>query len=118
MSVIHGHIEGLSAALDYGGGTHSLYDVAAKLENGHAQLWRSDNAVIITQVELLPRKKVVHFWLATGELDEVIALSEEVIEWAKGIGCTRASLAGRKGWVKPLASRGWSPELVVLGRDI
>jgi hypothetical protein len=112
------HVAGLEAALDAGGGTHTLQDVADKVEAGEAQLWEEENAVVVTELVTTPQMKVLHFWLGAGELEDVVALQERLIEWGKSVGCQRAALSGRKGWEKVLAGSGWSPELVLMGRDI
>jgi hypothetical protein len=111
-------IEGLEKALEYAGGSHTLGDVLSRISSGHAQLWESPNAVIVTEV-YEERKKRLHFWLAAGEKKEVVELSGRVLEWGKSIGCVRATLAGRKGWLRALRSEGWRPSnLVLLERQI
>jgi len=118
VGAIDAHIEGLMAALSHGGDTYSLADVIHELDRGHAQLWRNGDAVVVTQVNDTPQRKVLHFWIATGKLEEVIALSEVAIEWGKAQGCDLATLSGRRGWVKALADHGWSEQLTVMGREI
>ena len=111
-------IPGLMKALKMGAQTHSIADVVDMIDKGDAQLHGCEDAVIITQVYDEPQAKVLHFWLATGELEPVIELSHRVTAWGKEIGCTRATLAGRKGWEKVLAADGWRPLLTVMGRSI
>lgn len=111
-------VAGVSQALQHGGDTYSLDDLVIEIEEGRAQLWRSENAVIVTEINDTPQKRVLHFWIATGDLDEVIALSETAIEWGREQGCVRATLAGRRGWVRALADHGWSEQLTVMGREI
>lgn len=112
------HVRGLKEALQYSGGTHTLGDVLQRVTEDHAQLWETENAAIVTEVYDYPRQRVVHFWLATGELHAVIELSNHVLEWAKRIGCERATLAGRRGWVRALADEGWEPMLTLMGREV
>lgn len=111
-------VTGLEKALLYAGGTHTIGDVADAIERGDCKLWVEEGAAIVTQLVDEPRKRVVHFWLAAGELEPVVALSNKIIEWAKENGCVRATLAGRKGWVKALAPEGWKEELVLMGREV
>jgi hypothetical protein len=111
-------LPGLEKALRLGGNTHTLADIADMAEAGYAQIHTAKDAVIVTQIHNEPQKKVVHFWLASGDLEPVVELSHRVLDWAKGIGCTQATLAGRKGWEKVLASDGWRPMLTVMGREI
>ena len=112
------HIAGLEKALVHSGATHTLRDVLDKIVSGDAQAWESEGAVLITELRETPQMRVLHFWLAAGELEDVISLSEKVIEWGRGVGCKRASLSGRRGWEKVLAPVGWTPELVLMGRNI
>lgn len=112
-------IEKLERALEMGGGTHTVEDVVSQLDEGHAQLWLGDgDAVIVTQINDNPQVKVLHFWLAAGELQQVVELSEQVLEWGRSVGCERATLSGRRGWVRALADHGWSEQLTVMGREI
>lgn len=110
------HLAGLVEALEYGGGTHTIEDVLRQIEAGKAKLWVRRDALIVTEIHQTPRAKVLHFWLATGSLDEVVALSREVLEWGKQEGCEQATLAGRRGWERVLASEGWAPMLTLMGR--
>jgi hypothetical protein len=111
--------EGLLAALLEGGGEHSLGDVISLIVSGECQMFEGDGATIITEIVETPQQGMgVHIWLAAGELEKVIALSREVLDWAREIGCTRATLTGRKGWVRALRGEGWSHEMVVMGRSL
>ncbi len=112
------HIAGLEKALLHSGGTHSLRDVADQITQGDAQLWAEESAVLVTQIVETPKMRILHFWLAAGEMDEVITLTEKVIKWGSKNGCERATLTGRKGWERALASTDWEPELVLMGRNI
>ena len=78
----------------------------------------SIQVAIKTEIHANPQNKVVHFWLATGVMASVLRLHYDVLAWARELGCTRATLAGRRGWEKALASEGWAPELILMGREI
>ncbi|MGE0278352.1 MAG: hypothetical protein AB7R40_23395 [Nitrospiraceae bacterium] len=111
-------LPGLQKALDLAGNLHTLQDVADQIKAGKAQLWTSENACIVSEVLTYPRAKVLHYWLACGEKEAVIALSRDVLAWGKGIGCTAASLAGRRGWERALKDEGWAPQLVYMTRGV
>lgn len=108
----------LRRALDFGGNTHTLTDVAEMIRDGRAQLFKAPDAVIVTQVHSAPRALTLHFWLAAGRKDAVIALSREVMDWGRQLGCDRASMWGRAGWIRVLAREGWRPEAVVLRKSL
>lgn len=118
MSVPAPHASGLLKALALGGDTHSLADVEAQIKAGDAQLWTADDALIVTEVNIYPRKRVLHFWLATGELKPVVELSKRALEWGKGVGCEYATIAGRSGWERALKHEGWSPMLTYMRKAI
>ncbi|HKJ87167.1 MAG TPA: hypothetical protein VKA48_01420 [Gammaproteobacteria bacterium] len=116
MSIVH-HVDELEKALALDGG-HTLGDVIQLALERKAQVWESERAVIVTQIHDAPRQRTLHFWLAAGELADVVELSHEVLEWGRAVGCQRATLAGRKGWERVLETEGWSYELTILGRDL
>jgi len=112
-------LDGIEKALAYAGDTHTVGEVLSMVANGQAQMWVAENALIVTEVHTYPRHQAVHFWLAAGELDAVIELSHEVLRQAKDAGITRATLMGRKGWVRALADEGWKPsKLVAMEKEL
>lgn len=111
-------IERIAVALELGGGTHSVQDVFDEVLAGRAQLWSTDDAVIITEVIDYPRKRVLRFWIAAGELEPVLALSRQIYPWAQQLGCECAQMTGRKGWTKALQSEEWAPTLVLYERAL
>jgi hypothetical protein len=103
----------LQRALDLAG-THSITDVFGRIEAGMAQIWERDHALIVTEIHDYPKCSVLHFWIAAGEKDAVISLSHDVIAWGRTQGCSRATLAGRKGWLRVLADEGWQASRLTL----
>jgi hypothetical protein len=107
------------AALEYSGGTHGIEDIAEGLETGRFQLWPAENSVIVTEIIVYPRLKNLHFFLAGGDLDEIQLMRPLIEQWGKNMGCTRVSLAGRKGWAKTfLKDEGYTPKWFVLSKDL
>ncbi len=115
--MIDKHLLGLKRALERSGGTHTLQDMIDQIENERAQIWCNEDACIVTEVNDTPRKRVLHFWLATGDLDAVIALSGKVLVWGKEQGCDMATLTGRRGWNKT-APQGWTSVMTVMTREL
>jgi hypothetical protein len=111
-------LSGLQEALEHSGGTHTLKDVADQITRGAAQVWVNDDACIVTEVHDFPRQRVLHFWLATGDLHAILALQNDVLEWGKKNGCAAASLAGRRGWERVLADEGWTPTVTYMRREM
>lgn len=109
----------IQAALEYDGDTHSLEDVLLLVANGECQFWPGERSAIITEVVRHPRKAVCHFWLAGGDLDELEGMASAVEGWAREQGCTRITLAGRKGWTRSfLAKHGYEPRWTTMSKEI
>lgn len=106
------HIE---AALAYSDATHGWEDVAEMVAAGNAVFWPGPDSVIITETILDPRQKSLHFFLAAGRMSELEIMTPHILAWGKAQGCTKATLAGRKGWQRSFLSRtGWTPAPIVV----
>jgi len=108
----------IEAALEYGGGTHYYEDIAEGVTSGVLQLWPAERGCWVTEVTQYPRKKVLHVFLAAGELDQIIDMHESVVQWAKTQGCQSLTLSGRKGWTKALEDLDWKPKMVFMEKGI
>ena len=110
------HVE---AALEYSGGTHNFDDIAEMVESNRLQLWPASNSVVLTEIIVYPRLKNLHFFLAGGDLDELSRMRPIIESWGKSIGCTRVTLAGRRGWAKTfLKDEGYRPQWSVLAKEL
>ena len=108
----------LQPALDLAGGTHTYEDVMAAVEAGTMQFWPGPHSAIVTQIEVTPQKKLLHFFLAGGTLPEIEAMLPPILAWGKSRGCQGATLCGRPGWQRSfLSALGWTPHGVVMGVD-
>jgi len=110
--------EWIKSALEYSGGTHDIDDVFRAILEGRMQLWPAEEGCLVTEILLYPRKKVLHIFLAGGEMNQLTDMHHDVIEWAKAQGCTALTLSGRKGWSRALAKFGWEEKLVNLSKEI
>ena len=109
----------VAAALEYSAGTHTIDDVADGILEGKFQCWEGKESIIITEIVVYPRLKDLHFFLAGGDLDEISHMEPIIAAWGKSLGCTRVSLAGRKGWQKSfLKERGYEPKWSVLSKEL
>lgn len=111
-------LEGLRQALHVGGDSHTLADVFEAVALGAAQLWVEGDTCLVTEVNDTPQVRELHFWLATGALDDVIALTNKVMDWGRKQGCTVATLTGRFGWKKVMAREGWEPLTIQMARRL
>jgi hypothetical protein len=110
--------EWIDAALEYSGDTYNFSDVSDGVRSGHMQFWPAKKACAVTQIVLYPQKKVLHVFLAAGDLDQITDAIEAVEEWGKLQGCESITMNGRFGWQRVLNKRGWSPTMVVMERSL
>ena len=105
------HIE---RALSFAGGTHRFEDVAEMVAAGHALLWPGPASCIVTEPISYPRKQILNFWLAGGNLTELMVMAPLILEWGKAKGFAGATLAGRAGWERVLKPYGWTRRDIVV----
>ena len=94
----------IEAALEYSGGTHNFDDVVEGLKSGVLQLWPTPRGCIVTEIVLYPRKRVLNVFLGGGELDQILDMHTDVVDWAKAQGCTALTMSGRAGWKKTIGA--------------
>ena len=118
MVDIEAYREWIEAALEHSGGTHSFDDIAAGIASGHMQLWPARKACAVTEIVVYPQKKVLHVFLAAGDLEQITNAIGAVEEWGKAQGCESLTMNGRFGWQRVLNKRGWSPTMVIMERSL
>lgn len=116
--LIEQHRALIEAALAEAGGTHSFEDIERGIADGRYQFWPGLASVIVTEVVQYPQKKAAHCFLAAGEFAEIDAMRTWIEEWARGIGCTSASICGRKGWERKLSVAGYKMSAVWLEKEL
>jgi hypothetical protein len=104
----------LEAALERSGGLNTWDEIANGIAKGKMQLWPAERGCIVTEIVIYHHTKALHVFLAGGELDEILQMTENVKEWAKLQGCSFASFDGRLGWQKPLEKVGWKPHSITM----
>jgi hypothetical protein len=105
----------IQSALDHGGNRYTLENVAAEIEAGEAHLWRFDKSAVVTRFLDEPAGRTLLYWLAGGDLNEIIQMEPHMTAWGQSQGCTRKMLVGRAGWQRAL---GWKRTSVVLSETI
>lgn len=110
----------VARALEYEGGLHTVDDIWAGVEKGEFQFWPGERSMLVTQILTFPRQKDLLFFLAAGDLTEIQRLYPIVLEWAKQQGCSRALMAGRKGWERTFLTKeeGWRSTHVVMEKEL
>ena len=111
------HIEN---ALGYAGGTHTVEDVFLGVANGDYQFWPGSESAIVTEIIEYPRKTVLHYFLAGGNLAELEQMADEIEEWARNqCDIDTIALTGRKGWTRSfLTDRGYTQSSVSMTKEL
>lgn len=109
--------EYIASALVHAGETHSADDVLDMIAAGHATLWPGPASVIVTEVIDHPKARLLHFFIAAGDRSEIDRMTPIILEWGRGLGCTKATLIGRRGWSRSLPGWRVSP-LVMMEKDL
>ena len=86
----------IAAALEYTGGTHTIDDVLAAIVSGRAFLLAGERSALVCEVQVYPQMRVLHIWLAGGELAELRTLNEQMDELARHLKCQRVTISGRR----------------------
>lgn len=109
----------VESALEYSEGTHTFEDIAEGVASDRFQLWPGTKSVVVTEIIVYPRIKNLHYFLAGGDLDELKLMRPYIERWGKSLGCTRVTLAGRKGWAKTfLRDEGYEPKWFILSKNL
>jgi len=107
----------IEAALKSGGDTHDFEDIVQAVQSGFMQFWPAPDACAVTEMLVYPKKKVLHVFLAGGNMETIIAMNESAEQFAKFNGCSEMSIAGRKGWIPMLKSKGYAPTFFGLSKE-
>lgn len=97
-------------------------DVLKALLLKEMQLWVAGDydAVVITQILVMPQHKVCNLFAIAGK--DMNAWSDEmeetISEWAVQMGCKYLAGSGRKGWQRYCEPRGWSNIGVMMGKEL
>lgn len=92
----------IESALPHCFGNYELSDVRDACLAGQMQLWPGQRSAMVTEIHRWPRRTAIHVLFAGGDLDELRAMSRDVLAWAKTKGCDHATVTGRDGWARAL----------------
>lgn len=100
--------QGFKEALEYGGNTHTVDELFSLILDGRAHLWVGDDCAAVTEIISYPRFHSLRFWLATGDLEGLIKLEEQISDWAGRNNIKRVEFAGgRPGFSRVLKNKGY-----------
>lgn len=110
----------IEAALEHGAGTHTIEDIEAGLACGDYQFWPAPRSAAITEIIDYPRRKALCFWLAGGDLRDMMRTIEpRARAWGETQGCNLffGNAIDRPGWARALQSFGYAPGWRVFWRS-
>ena len=105
-------------ALEYTKGTHTLDDIWNGVVRGDFQFWPGDKSAIITEIQIYPQTKVMHIFLAGGDLEELLQMEKSVRAYAQTIGCNSMSISGRRGWLRIFERDGWKEVCTTIAKEL
>ena len=104
----------LLKALAYEPGGATIEGVASAIQKGDAQFWMQGEGIIVTRINVFGEGRALSYWLAAGDMDDVLSITPHIEKWAKDeMGCTIAFMTGRRGWSRVLPAHGWAVEPTV-----
>jgi hypothetical protein len=86
------------AALEFGGGIYTFDDLCRGVNAGVMQMWPGVDSIFLTEILAFPQRKILHIFLAGGNLKELEAMAPAVVAFARAQGCQEMQFAGRPGW--------------------
>jgi hypothetical protein len=108
----------IEAALPYAGATHTIEDIEAEIRHGRLALLAGERSAMLCEVTNYPRLRALHIFLAGGDLMELKRFNTTMDNAARGLGCSRISIAGRHGWERTLGDLGYRKRWTVLSKEI
>ena len=108
----------IEGALKYAHGTHDFADVIADVEANRATLWPFEKSAVVTQTIHYPKMAILSFWLAGGNMRDLLSHEPGIVEWGKLWGCTRFNIIGRKGWSRAMNHLGYQPMHYITAKDV
>jgi hypothetical protein len=105
-------------ALAYTEGTHTFDDIVSMILAGRLTWWQNGQSFAVTEFVSYPRENHIHIFLAGGDLNELLDLQDTIAIYGKHAGCSTLTMAGRKGWLKPLAEVGWTHAHTAMKRNL
>lgn len=107
----------IEGALEYALNTHNYADVIAEIEVNTATMWPFEHSAVVTQIATFPKVRIFNFWLAGGDMEDLLSHEPGMIEWAKAEGCTRFHLLGRPGWSRAMKHLGYRPAIYIAAKE-
>lgn len=111
----------IEKALKYTDGAVTFEDVEQQIEDGRLLFWPiGTESVVLTEITEYPQFRTLHIFCAAGRMEDIEAAAPIILDYGRHMGCKKATLVGRKGWLKSFLTRtGWvDTELVTMSKDL
>lgn len=106
----------LARALPWAG--CELEDVWGRVLAGTHHLWTGERSAAVVTVTR-ERTCAAHIFLAAGDRHELVDILLPTMEhWARSLGATEMTLAGRAGWARALHPSGYREPLKYLAKEL
>jgi hypothetical protein len=110
-------IKNIGDAIEYNGNEVVLNDVLEGIHKGEFLVVNGQlSTIVLEPVEFPSGKRVMNFFLAGGDLDELRELEQNICRLAKQDGYTSMSIFGRKGWLRRLD--GYKAKAVYMEKEL
>lgn len=114
----HARRKYIEDALEYTKGTHTLDDIWNGVVRGDFQFWPGEKSAVVTEIQIYPQAKVMHIFLAGGDLEELLQMEKSVRAYAQTIGCNSMSISGRRGWLRIFERDGWKEVCTTIAKEL
>ena len=109
----------IEAALEHAGGTHTIEDIHYGIIGGRFGFYPLADSALVAEIIVYPKLRDLHIFLAGGELEELKAFVDHRLpDIARGLGCSRITIAGRIGFSRALRDIGYIEKWTVLSKEI
>jgi hypothetical protein len=103
----HPYVRKLDRVLDRMGGLYLTSDILRMVREGRMQMFAEGDSIVVTQIALFPRAKMLEIVAVVGDLNELRILHDRLLTFAAEIGANIIQAYGRKGWLEDAQKRGW-----------
>lgn len=110
--------ERLLEALRVSGSTHRIEDLMEALKTGRAQVWEHQGSLVVTEIMRHPRRTVLRYWLAAGEIDDLAALLPTLEQWGREVGADMVECEARRGWTPHAVQHGYKPTAIIYRKEL
>jgi len=108
----------IAVALLKAGDLLTVDDLRTLAAGGRVQWWGDERVAIGTEVMAYPRRKILNCFMAAGALGDILALQNDVVAFAAGMGCSHMVAHGQPGWGRVGRAYGWRPHSVQFVREV